>query len=97
MSKPYRQGFHTVICQRTGFELYSDEVVREWTGLIVGKKFADPRHPQELARTRPERPAQMPLSAEPADQFVAFTNLLLDQESNDFLFDQFNAPLYTQA
>ena len=81
----------------SGQAFYSSEVARRYDGLIVAKKYLDPRHPQELARTRPERPAQQPLSAEPADQFVAFTNLLLDEENNDFLMDEFNAPLYVEA
>ena len=70
MSKPYRQGRHTVICQQTGFEFYDDEVVRQWDGLIVGKKFADYQHPQELRRSRPERAVQAPLNPEPPDTFV---------------------------
>ena len=97
MSKPYRPGRHTVIDMQTGFEHYDDEMVRQYDGLVVHHSRADPRHPQELARTRPERPAQQPLSAESADQFVAFTNLLLDEENNDFLMDEFNAPLYVEA
>ena len=97
MSKPYRQGRHTVTCQQTGFEFYDDEVVRQYDGLIVGKKFADYQHPQELRRNRPERAVQAPLNPEPPDVFVQFANLLLDEENNDFLMDEFNAPFYVEA
>lgn len=97
MSKPYRLGRHTVTCHQTGFEMYDDEVIRQWDGLVVGRKYADYQHPQELRRSRPERSPPPPLNPEPPDTFVQFANLLLDEENNDFLMDEFNAPIYVEA
>lgn len=70
MSKPYRLGRHTVTCQQTGFELYDDEVIRQWDGLVVGRQYADYQHPQETRRSRPERSPPPPLNPEPPDTFV---------------------------
>jgi hypothetical protein len=33
------------ICQRSGFKVPRDEMVREWTGLWVHRDFYDPKHP----------------------------------------------------
>lgn len=67
-------GKWNVICDRCGFKFKSDEVMQEWTGLIVcRKKCFETRHPQDFVRpvkddqsvpfTRPEAP----------DQFVSVT------------------------
>lgn len=33
------------ICQRTGFKVPADELVEEWTGLLVWGPYYEPRHP----------------------------------------------------
>lgn len=87
-SLPYREGRHVVTCQLSGQCFYDDEVGRRYDGLIVAKKYMDPRHPQELRRTRPERPAQPPLSPEPPDQFVGgiYSVLLESVSESEFSF-----------
>lgn len=33
------------ICQRTGFKVKAEDLVEEWTGLMVRRSSCDPRHP----------------------------------------------------
>jgi hypothetical protein len=68
---PYRRGRHVVICGVSGKACYDDEVVRRYDGLIVARENNDPQHPQELIRTRPERPPQPPLNPDPPPLYVA--------------------------
>lgn len=44
-----------VICDRSGFKCKRSECVKEWTGLIVKKEFADTRHPMDFFKVPPER------------------------------------------
>lgn len=70
-SLPYKRGRHVVICQQSGRAFYDNEVVRQYDGLIVGREYADPQHPQELIRIRPERAVKMPLNPPaPDDVFI---------------------------
>lgn len=32
-------------CQRTGFKVKAEDLVEEWTGLMVRRQSLDPRHP----------------------------------------------------
>lgn len=44
------------ICQRTGFKVKADELVEEWTGLLVRRQSWEPRHPMlDLPAPRGER------------------------------------------
>jgi len=53
--RTYRDGDHLVRCDRTGFTVYASETVREWNGLRVRRDVWEPRHPQEFARSIPDR------------------------------------------
>ena len=53
-----RPGDHLVVDDRTGFTRWASQVVRETlTGFMVRRGRADPRHPQELLRTRADKQA----------------------------------------
>lgn len=59
------------ICQRSGFELPISEMVIEWTGLRVGRRFADRRNPQDFVSGVRDDPALRVSSPEPADTFIS--------------------------
>lgn len=44
---------YLVICDRSGFKCLRSECVKEWTGWIVKKEFADMRHPLDNQRPLP--------------------------------------------
>lgn len=50
----YRDGDYNVICDRTGFKLKRSECRKEWNNMIVRKESWEPRHPQDLLRSRPD-------------------------------------------
>lgn len=59
------------ICQRSGFKLPITEMVIEWTGLRVGRRFADRRNPQDFVSGVRDDPGLRVSSPEPADVFVS--------------------------
>jgi len=51
-------GSHNVICDRCGRKYKAEEIVKEWTGLMVCKrKCYEPRHPQEFLKGRKDDPS----------------------------------------
>ncbi len=62
-----RQG----MCQRSGFNFPANELVREWTGLLVHPRFMDKRNPQDFLKARPEDRPPRDVSPEPADVFIS--------------------------
>jgi len=61
-----RQG----MCQRSGFIYPASELVKEWTGLMVHRRFVDKRNPQDLLKPRAEDRPPLNTSPEPADVFI---------------------------
>lgn len=59
------------ICQRSGFIFPMSELVREWTGLLVHRRFVDKRNPQDFLRAVRETPPPRVFSPEPADVFIS--------------------------
>ena len=51
----FKPGCWNVICDRCGFEYKSDELRKEWNGLMVCKPCWEPRHPMDLMRARQEQ------------------------------------------
>jgi hypothetical protein len=43
-----------VVCDRSGFTVWRSDCVKEWNGLLVHKRFAETRHPQDFIRARRE-------------------------------------------
>jgi hypothetical protein len=58
------------ICQRSGFDFPISEAVREWTGLLVHRRFCDVRNPQDFVTGVRESPPPRISSPEPPDVFV---------------------------
>ena len=60
-----------MVCDRTGFVHWSDEMVREWTGAMVHRSVYEARHPQDTIRVPRETSARIPdARPEPVAQFV---------------------------
>ena len=59
-----------LVCQRSGERVTVEEgLVKEWTGLMVRRKYLDPRHPQELVRPPTEHSKGSP-SPPITDRFI---------------------------
>lgn len=68
----YYSGKHLVICDRCGFKKLSDEVRKEWTGLIVCRDTCwEPKHPQLLTRAVRDNQAVRDARPEPTDHFLS--------------------------
>lgn len=67
----YKPGSHNKICDRTGFKIKAEDARQEWTKAIVRKQSWEPRHPQDLIRSVPDRQAVPNARSEPIDQFLA--------------------------
>ena len=68
MNNRFKMGEHKVICDRTGFAIYSSDARKEWNGLLVRSKSFEARHPQDFVRGIPDhqsvrdaRPPQNPV------------------------------------
>ena len=63
-----------VLCQRCGAKKVSDQVTKEWTGLLVcTERCLDQRHPQDFVRSVPDDQSVPYSSPEPADVYVDVT------------------------
>lgn len=59
----YKEGDHLVICARSGQKALRSDCVREWTGQIVLKEYAEKRHP--LDRQMPPPKESVPRDTRP--------------------------------
>lgn len=66
----YLSGAYNVIDDRRGWKLKSTQVQREWTGQTVDKRSWEPRHPQDLIRSIPDRQDVPDPNPEAADTFL---------------------------
>jgi len=71
---PDSSGF--TICQRSGFKAKPDQLVREWTGLWVLPRYAEPRNIQDFVRSKAEEQPG-PRSGEQTNDFIT-TRVLPD-------------------
>jgi len=46
----YRHGDFKRRCDRSGFRVHASDTRKEWNGLIVDKRFWEPRHPQDYVK-----------------------------------------------
>lgn len=68
--RTYRPGSHLVTCDRTGFTVYAEDTVREWTGLRVRRQSYERRHPQDFVKGRKDRQAVPDARPRPEDHFL---------------------------
>lgn len=48
-------GTWNAICDASGFTFKASEMVRQWDGAYVAKRFADRRNPQDFVKGVPDR------------------------------------------
>ncbi len=54
----------------SGFKVPHRNLVRQWDGEYVDRRFVDKRNPQDLIKARPDNPILENAQPEPADQFL---------------------------
>lgn len=64
---PPQQG----ICQLSGFKFPMSELVKQWDGAIVHRRFVDKRNPQDFVRGVPDNQRPNRVSPEPPDVFIS--------------------------
>lgn len=69
----YKKGSWNCICQRCSFKFKSEDIKKEWTGLLVCKECFENRHPQDFLRGTPEKQSVPFTAPEPTDTFVTVT------------------------
>jgi hypothetical protein len=62
-------GTWKVVCDRCGFWFHSDELRKEWQGLMTCNSCWEPRHPQDFVRGVPDHTAPPWTRPEPEDVF----------------------------
>jgi hypothetical protein len=82
------------ICQRSGFDYPMHELVREWTGLLVHRRFVDTRNPQDFVTGVRESPPPRVSSPEPPDAFLATQ---ITSKDYGMLLSADGAPLMTKG
>lgn len=63
-------GTWAAICDRCGFRFPSDEIQKEWQGLMVCEECFETRHPQDFIRGVEDNPSPPWTRPEPPDTFV---------------------------
>ncbi len=67
----HKPGANNSICDRTGFKIKSTNIRKEWTGQSVRTQSWEPRHPQDLIRSIPDRQDVEDPNPESEDTFLA--------------------------
>ena len=70
MSNYYKPGTWNCICDRCGFQYKSDELRKDWKGLMVCHSCFETRHPMDFMRVRGESLDVPWTRPEPADVFI---------------------------
>lgn len=87
MSKPFtgnatgyeqRVGDHRAICAWSGFQGWASEMVRQWDGQYVLKRFCDERNPQDFLKGVPDNQNVPWTNPEPPDTFLSAPVLASD-------------------
>lgn len=73
----YLPGGYNFICQRTGYKTKSNDLRKEWNGLVVRSGSWEPRHPQDMLRSFPDHQAvDEPNPEPPEDTFLGDNEVL---------------------
>lgn len=59
------------ICDRSGFKVRQSDMVTEWNGARVAKRFSEPRHPQDFVRAVRDDQTVPNARPEAADVFIS--------------------------
>jgi hypothetical protein len=63
-------GTWRAICDRCGFEFPSDQLIKDWQGLMVCHADYETRHPQDFVRGVPDNTTPPWTRPEPPDTFI---------------------------
>jgi hypothetical protein len=74
----YQPGGWNRICDRTGFKVKASQTEREWNNLIVRKESYEPRQPQDLLRSHPDRQHVPDPRSEGTDVFLNDNDVTVD-------------------
>lgn len=74
-------GSWNAICDICGFRFKSDELTKDWQGLMVCKTDYELRNPQDFLRVRPDNPAVPWSRPEGEDEFVGPACWIWDQSA----------------
>ena len=80
---------------RSGFEVPHSELVKEYRGDFVARRFADKPHPQDFIRPRPERIALANPRPEPPEVGIA-QNIVWEDGFTPILCED-GSPLLTEG
>lgn len=72
----YKPGDFNRICDRSGFKVKASWTRKEWNNNIVRSKSWEPRQPQDLLRSRPDRQQVPDPRSEATDSFVDTNEVL---------------------
>ena len=80
-------GDHAAFCDRCGFRFHASELRKEWQGFMVCEGCWEPRHPQDLIKSVPEKPA--PPFSRPRNDRVdnPFGSPMADNAGNAYFVD----------
>jgi hypothetical protein len=70
MADDYVPGDNYVICDHSGFKIRRSESRKMWNGLIVHKRFWEPRHPLDTIRSKADKQTVPDPRPEASDRFL---------------------------
>lgn len=70
MGTKYKHCDYNVVCDYSGFEFKRSECRYTWDGLLVYKKYWEPRHPQDYVKSRGDKQTVPDSRPEAADRFL---------------------------
>jgi hypothetical protein len=73
MKTYFKSGCWNAICDRCGFQHKSDELKKEWNGLMVCNACWDPRHPMDFIKVPTDDPSTPWARPAPTPTFVSVT------------------------
>jgi hypothetical protein len=79
----------------SGFDIPHENLVRQWDGEFVDRRFADKRNPQDFVRGRPERIALPNARPEPPEVYMA-CNIMMEDGVTPILQED-GTPLMTEG
>ena len=79
----YRSGSWYTKCDRSGFKVRGEEVMEDWTGLLVREEDWEPRHPQDFVRGRRDQQNPPFFRPEGDDRFLSPNQVCEDELDED--------------
>lgn len=97
MKRYYKAGSWNSLCDRCGFEYKSDQLKKEWAGLMVCGGCFETRHPQTLIRVPREDSAIPWARPEATDIFIGPQELQLETDITQFIDTESGFDIFTEG